>query len=137
MLFDRHSLRHAARIILMAWLFAFGAGIANACLLNSSHESGHHSIQGIPAEPAVSSSHHGENTDPADAGCMKFCGEAALAITKVDPPIADGDQGWVGISCRASGTTIASATAVQIRAHATSPPHLALPIAERPHRLTL
>ncbi|MFW2355186.1 hypothetical protein [Hydrogenophaga sp.] len=133
----RHSLRHATWMILTVWLFALGAGVANACLLNQSNSGSHSSFAAMPQDVPVAQTHHGEKSDPDDAGCLKFCDEASLAITKVDQPITDGSPVSVGVLYRASGPTIASATAVQVRVHATRPAHLALPIAARPHRLTL
>lgn len=133
----RHSLRHATWIILAVWLFALGAGVANACLLNESHNVSHAAFGAMPHDVPVAQTHHGEQSAPDDAGCLKFCDEASLAITKVDQPIADGSPGTVGVLYRTSGSTIASATAFEVRVHSTRTAHVTLPIAARPHRLTL
>jgi hypothetical protein len=122
---NRYSLRYAAWIILAVWMLALGAGVANACLLSERDHA-------PPAE-----THHGAQNDPVDAGCLKFCDEAPLAITKVDQLIADGSPGWVGVLHRTSPPSVASATAVQLWGHAKRPAHMALPTATRPHRLTL
>ena len=133
----RRSLRHATWMILVVWWFAMGAGVANACFLNDRVHGGHVSTQATPQDAPVPESHHGTATDDTDAGCLKFCDEAPLAIPKVDQPVADGSSGWVGLLYRTSPATMAVATAVHLRAHANRPAHMASPIAARPHRLTL
>jgi hypothetical protein len=133
----RRSLRHATWLILAVWLFAMGAGVANACFLNERVHGSHASIQATSHDVPVAESHHGAQTDDTDAGCLKFCDEAPLAIPKVDHPIADGSPGWVGVLYRASPPSMAVATAVHWRAHVIRPAHMASPIAARPHRLTL
>ena len=133
----RHSLRHATWMILAVWLFALGAGVANACLLNESNNSSHSLIAAMPQDVPVAQTHHGKQSAPDDAGCLKFCDEASLAITKVDQPIADGSSGSVGVLHRTAVPTLASEAAFQRRVHATRPAHMALPIDARPHRLTL
>ena len=121
----------------MVWLFALAAGVANACLLTEPNASSHLSLTAIPHEIPFAEFHHGEQADPGNDGCLKFCDEALLAITKVDQPIADGISGWVGVLHQPAVPTLASASAFQRRVHATSPAHMALPIDARPHRLTL
>ena len=133
----RHSLRHATWMILAVWLFALGAGVANACLLNESNNGSQSSFAAMPQDVPVAQTHHGKQSAPDDAGCLKFCDEASLAITKVDQPIADGISGWVGVLHRPAVPTLASASAFQRRVHSTRPAHMALPIDARPHRLTL
>jgi hypothetical protein len=137
MTIHRRSLRHATWLILAVWLFAMGAGVANACFLNERVHDNPLSIRAAPQDVPVAESHHSAPNDHTDAGCLKFCDEAPLAIPKVDQPIADGSPGCVGVLYRTSPPTLASATAVHLRAHATRPAHMASPIAARPHRLTL
>lgn len=137
MTLHRRSLRHTTWMILVVWLFALVAGVANACLLTEPNATGPLSLTAIPHEIPVAEFHHGEQADPGNDGCLKFCDEASLAITKVDQPIADGISGWVGVLHRPAVPTLASASAFQRRVHAASPAHMALPIDARPHRLTL
>ena len=130
---DRRSLRLATWMILVAWLFALGAGVANACLLSESGNSSHSPSAASPPHVSIAETHHDAPTDSGNAECLKFCDEAPLAITKVDLPLTDGSSGWVGVMHRTSGPVLASAAAFQRRV----PAHLALPINARPHRLTL
>jgi hypothetical protein len=134
---NRRSLRHATWLILAVWLFAMGAGVANACFLNERVHGSHFSIQATLHDVLVAESHHGAQTGQTDAGCLKFCDEAPLAIPKVDQPITDGGPGWVGVLYRTLPAIVASATAVHLRVHANRPAHMASPIAAAPHRLTL
>lgn len=133
----RRSLRHTTWVILAVWLFALSAGVANACFLNDRVHGSHLLTQATPHDARVADSHHGAQTDHTDAGCLKFCDEAPLAIPKIDQPIADGGSGGVGVLYRTSPPAMASATKAHLRLHADRPAHLASPIAARPHRLTL
>ncbi len=133
----RRSLRPATWLILAVWLFALGAGVANACFLTERVHGSDFSTQSTPHDVLVAEGHHGAQTEHTNAGCLKFCDEAPLAIPKVDQPIADGSPGWVGMLYRTSPPTMASATAVHMRVHENRPAHMASPIAARPHRLTL
>lgn len=134
---DRRSSRLATWMILVAWLFALGAGVANACLLSDPGHGSHSPSEASPPHVSVAEAHRDAPTDFGKAGCLKFCDEAPLAITKADQPLTVGSSGWVGVLHRTSGPTLASAAALQRRVHATRPAHMALPIDARPHRLTL
>lgn len=133
----RRSLRQTTWMILAVWLFVLVAGVANACLLSDPSAGSPPPFTAVPHEVPVSQPHHGEQAGPGDAGCLKFCDEASLAITKVDRPIADGSPVLMSMLHQAWGPAMASAIAAQVQVHATRPVHLTLPIAARPHRLTL
>ena len=133
----RRSLRHATWMILAVWLFALGAGVANACLLNEPNEGSHSSFTAMPQDVPVAQTHHGEQTNSGDTGCLKFCDETSLAITKVDQPIANVSPELVGVLHQVWGSSTTSAIATRARVQATRPVHLTLPTAARPHRLSL
>lgn len=134
---SRRSLRHITRMILLMWLFALGAGVANACLLNTSNHGGQPSFSVASPGTPVAHAHQNEAPNPGSAGCLKFCDEPKLAIKKLEQSISDGDAGMVGALPRAPVLAVASPTAFRlpVLSHRPAPP--ALPIAARPHRLTL
>ncbi|MDR7150132.1 hypothetical protein J2W49_002090 [Hydrogenophaga palleronii] len=137
MLLSRRPLRHITRMILAVWLFALGAGVANACLLNSPDHGSETSFSAASSSTSLAHTHQKEPPDPGTAGCFKFCDEPALAIKKLEPPIGDGGAGMVGTLPRALAPAVTSATANRPLVLSHRPAHLALPIAARPHRLTL
>lgn len=137
MTLHRRSLRHTTWMILVVWLFALAAGVANACLLTEPNASSPLSLTAIPHEIPFAEIHHGEQADPGNDGCLKFCDEASLAITKVDQPIADDGPGVVGRLQQVWGPATTLPIATQVRLQVTRPVHLTSPIAARPHCLTL
>lgn len=137
MTLHRRSLRHTTSMILVVWLFALAAGVANACLLTEPNASSPLSLTATPHETPFAEFLHGETADPGNDGCLKFCDEASLAITKVDQPIADDSPGVVGKLQLVWGPAMTLAIAAKVRVQVTRPMHLTSPIAARPHRLTL
>lgn len=133
----RRALRHATWTILAVWLFALGAGVANACLLSIPSENSHSSAPVEQQDLPAAHTQQPEQPDPGVAGCLKFCDESLLAVTKMDQPIADGSPETVGVAYRAWAPPVASAIAVQLSVNTRRPAHVALPIVARPHRLTL
>jgi hypothetical protein len=124
-------------MMLVMWLFALGAGVANACLLNTPNHSSQFSFSvASPGTPA-SHAHQNEQPDPGTAGCLKFCDEPRLALKKLEQSGSDGGAGMADTLTRALVPASASASAVRLPVLSHRPAHLALPIAARPHRLTL
>lgn len=133
----RRSLRHITWMVLVVWLLALGAGVANACLLNAPNDISRSSLLvAHPATPVVHA-HQQEQPDPGTAGCLKFCDEPVLAIKKLDLSASDVGAGVVGTLPPALVPAAASGTVVRLPVLSHRPAHLALPIAVRPHRLTL
>lgn len=136
MTLHRRSLRHTTWMILVVWLFALVAGVANACLLTEPNASSPLSLTAIQHEIPFAEFHHGEQADPGNDGCLKFAMKP-LAITKVDQPMADTSPGVVGKLQQVWGPAMTLAIAAQVRVQVTRPMHLTSPIAARPHRSSL
>ncbi|MDP2742361.1 MAG: hypothetical protein Q8O50_02685 [Hydrogenophaga sp.] len=134
---SRRSLRHITTMILVMWLFALGAGVANACLLNAPDGSSQSSFSLASPGTPVAHDHQNEAPNPGTAGCLKFCDEPRLAIQKLNQPLNDGGGEMFATVPQAPVLTVASATPVRLPVLSHRPAHLALPSAARPHRLTL
>ena len=65
------SRRRTAWLVLMAWLFALSAGVANACLLER---------PGVPAHVAVE---HGGAPDAPATPCLKLCDDGTRLLVKL------------------------------------------------------
>lgn len=130
-------MRHITWMILVMWLFALGAGVANACLLNTPAETAQSVLSAAHQGGPVAHGHQKMPSDSGTAGCLKFCDEPRLVIMKLDQPIDDGGAVMLGTLNRALSPGLASATVVQLRVFSHPPAHMALPIAARPHRLTI
>jgi hypothetical protein len=107
LVFNRRRLRCAVWVTLAAWLFALGAGVANACVL-APHDAGDralivpkhlgaaaHEVRGgvgnppdtaPPKDDPASLAHE---TDAGQAGCLKFCADGSSALTKNAVPTVD------------------------------------------------
>lgn len=93
--FHRRRLRHFVWVVLFAWVFAMGAGVANACLvaLPGSAPAGHenhrhvHESPGHGHAPAVPDGDqeghaHEPRVDPAKTSCLKFCDDESSALSQ-------------------------------------------------------
>jgi hypothetical protein len=87
---NRQQLRIWAARVLLAWVFAMGAGVANACLSTAATEQA-----GVPTAHAAeasalhndgSAAPHGE-TDTAN--CVDFCDKAGVSIPTLKPAVDD------------------------------------------------
>jgi hypothetical protein len=134
---SRRSLRHITTMMLVMWLFALGAGVANACLLNAPNHSSQSSFSVATSGTPVVHAHQKEAPNPGTAGCLKFCDEPRLAIKKLNQPLSDGGGEMFATVPQAPVLTVALAAPVRLPVLSHRPAHLALPIATRPHRLTL
>lgn len=102
--FHRRFLRRAVWVTLVAWVLAWGAGVASACQLPmhgpgvatvvaSLHDrSTELGMRSMPA-PHAESRHHDGPTAPAgpanNDGCRKFCTDASSSVVKTNPVQAD------------------------------------------------
>ncbi|MEP7282480.1 MAG: hypothetical protein ABI696_10925 [Rubrivivax sp.] len=95
---NARSKRRIASVMLVFWLFALGAGWANACVLQerSTHA---HTAQAVAAgAPTVSPGHvgvvddHTADSSPGMAPCLKVCDDSSRSLVKsqlgTDPPNA-------------------------------------------------
>lgn len=135
MFLSRRSLRHIAQMMLAVWMFAVGAGVANACRLNTPDEHHHAPLQAAMVSTPVALAHGHAPPDPGAASCLRFCEEPALAIQKLHLPILDGEAVADMVLRAWAPFVLPSANQRSASAHQTV--WQAQPIAARPHRLTL
>ena len=93
---QRRRLRVVAAQVLLTWLFALGAGIVNACVLepelrhpvtNASHDQ-HHSGSGSHHHDTHHSGGHDRPSPHANnAPCAKFCDEPSTGAQTLQPQI--------------------------------------------------
>ncbi|HHM5198056.1 TPA: hypothetical protein ACRN3V_004006 [Pseudomonas aeruginosa] len=93
-LLNHRRIRAIAWMVLGVWLFALGAGVANACLLESPQQHRH----AVGYEHVPSSGHgnheglHGEHEegshDPSKAPCLKLCGDVNQSAIQKAPTFA-------------------------------------------------
>lgn len=88
-LIPHRILRATVWVVLGVWLFALGAGMANACLLEpqpahehrqQTHDTGNRHVH---AGHAGASDHHHEGTSKAP--CVKVCGDATQSPVQKSP----------------------------------------------------
>jgi hypothetical protein len=132
---SRRFLRHITWMISVMWLLALGAGVANACLLNPPNDNTQSSFSVANPSTPFAHDHQEEQPDPSIAGCLKFCDEPGLTTLKLNQPFSDG----AGLGCTLTQELkhALNSTTEQLSTLSHRPAHMALPIAARPHRLTL
>lgn len=138
-------LRRIAAQVLLMWLFALSAGIANACVLEAQsrrdaaslvHDIDHVAVAAVHGDhPSEHPSEHLQGSpgspDPGKAPCVKFCDEPSAAAqvlkTQVDPPAG----AWLaGVSPSAPAVDAPSdGAAVHVARHAPWRPSVPIPIA--------
>jgi hypothetical protein len=77
--------------MLVAWLFALGMGVVNACVVTPPAVDGHRVAvigQHDLAEPATHA-HHGHGDAIGQTGCLKFCADESSTLSKSPVPALD------------------------------------------------
>lgn len=109
-LFSRRRQRATVWAVLLVWLFAIGAGIANACLLEPRHAHGHAGAGGLEVQAGVVVSaghrveHAGGGKHDADlaskAPCVKVCDETSqTAVSESTTPLLDAQYACLAVWC--------------------------------------
>lgn len=128
-LLNHRRIRAIAWMVLGVWLFALGAEVANACLLESPQQHRH----AVGYEHVPSSGHgnheglHGEHEegshDPSKAPCLKLCGDVNQSAIQKAPTFA---FDLVGLAPPAYGDQLLAPTlalrAIPSRGHQRPPP---------------
>ena len=77
-----------ASVMLVFWLFALGAGWANACILQERGTYVHTATAVAAGAPAVSAGHagvvddHSADSSPEQAPCLKVCDDSSQSLVK-------------------------------------------------------
>jgi hypothetical protein len=101
--FHRRSSRRIIWSMLLAWVFALGAGVVNACVLTPSwaghHASGareHHEVRVGGAPIVLADQIDDSSTDldadrqsPSHDACLKYCDDESTALSKSNVPAVD------------------------------------------------
>lgn len=80
--------RRIASVMVVFWLFALGAGWANACLLQERNTHQHADVESHVGMPTVSTGHvgilgdHEADSAPGKAPCLKVCDESSQSVVK-------------------------------------------------------
>jgi hypothetical protein len=82
--FPRRRLQHTLWVMLVAWLFALGMGVVNACVVATPAVDGHR-----VAAHASSVDHHGHGDATGKTSCLKFCDDESSALSKGDVSAPD------------------------------------------------
>lgn len=101
LLSDSHSKRNAALVAVVLWMFAFAAGVANACLLEA-HGTDFHaeSSKVVGGEAALDHTHVHPRTagshdqqEHSKAPCQKFCDDESRLLIKQNHGVDQPDIG--------------------------------------------
>lgn len=97
------SKRHTALLVLLGWLFALVAGVANACLLEARITHVHAGPVALsetaqaslvaPGHAGVVAGHGGDDSHAAGAPCLKACADGAPSLPRQDLTATPADPG--------------------------------------------
>lgn len=85
---NTRSKRRIASVMLLFWLFALGAGWANACVLQERGTHAHSAEAIAAGSTTVSAGHvgvvddHGVDSSPGHAPCLKVCDDTSQSLVK-------------------------------------------------------
>ena len=123
---QRRRLRHVAAQVLLMWLFALGASIANACALEpelrhaataASHDQ-HHAGPGSHHHDSHAGGHDHPSPHADKAPCAKFCDEPSAGAQTLKQQVDPSHEVW--LACPPVNSLILDATptlASSIAAH--------------------
>lgn len=89
-------------MVLFVWLFAVGAGIANACLLEARGAHSHNDsaasvattqVPGVLHDHAAALDAHGDDLNAAGEACLKACDDGTYCLPKQDMTVIQNDPG--------------------------------------------
>lgn len=130
-LFSRRLQRATVWVVLLAWLFAIGAGIANACLLEPQQAHGHPSAAGVKVAhgTAVSAGHrlvragdgrHDDDDLASKAPCLKVCDETSQTLVS-EPTVPPLDASYACLAVWSTWPAFTSPPGVVDRSHHRTP----------------
>lgn len=101
LLSDSHSKRSAAFVVLLLWVFALVAGVANACVLEAHGTHFHADSSKVVGDelasdhthvhPRTAGSH--DQQDHSKASCQKFCDDESHLVIKQNHGVDQPDMG--------------------------------------------
>ena len=137
--------RNTASLVLLAWVFAMAAGVANACLLEAREAHGHlvaaggfqeAATPGMSAGRARAVADHDDDAHNSKASCLKACDDVAQSLPKQVLTAAQADPGSAPLVSIL--WTAATAAALPLRRTDPAQPHAPeRPIRVRYSRLAL
>ncbi len=135
--------RRIASVMLVLWLFALGAGWANACILQERGTHLHPAAAADTGTPTVSAGHvgvlddHEADTSAGKAPCLKVCGDESQTIVKWHASFDLLDVAMVPPAAMPWPTTVAALDAPLRAVHVGHSPRADLPLRTRYSRLAL